>query len=104
MHKDKAGSDRSGQGRDTNRVNRNRDTAGREGQGQMQGKRHKEWRMVCNESWNEPTLKSYVNGSPDALEVCWLMERNCSHPSGWLARFCHSKHLMENDRNYRECE
>ena len=64
--------------------------------------RFKDFRVACDESYQESHADTRLKGKPNALHFCRTMAISHSRPSAWLLSFSQRKHMEENDRNLHE--
>ena len=62
------------------------------------GERYKAWREVCLESTQQDIPDSRLEGSPTALHMCKVMERQGGDPRLWMERWVREKRLDNSDR------
>ena len=67
-----------------------------------QGKRFKEWRVVCAEASAEFYPDFPVSGPSSTIEVCKHMLRHGGSPKLWFQQWCHDKGISQKDRVYHE--
>jgi hypothetical protein len=66
------------------------------------GRRHKVWRSVIRESFTERYSDFPLEGEPQALHLCRLMEDGYGSPQVWFIDICRELHLGKRDRLYHE--